>query len=74
MSLHINLPADLTLSEFELKMILASQLFDRGAITSGQGAEMAGVNRRTFIELLGKYGVSAFQTPEDELLSEVANA
>jgi predicted HTH domain antitoxin len=74
MGFHVDLPSDLTSSDFDLKMIFASKLFDEGLITSGQGAKIVGINRRSFIELLGRYGVSAFQTDEDELLEDVANA
>lgn len=74
MGFTVQLPPDLTASDFELRMMFASKLFERGVITSGQGAEMVGVSRRAFIELLGKYGVSAFQTEEDELDADIANA
>lgn len=74
MDFHVKLPPDLTVSDFELKMLFAGKLFEEGIITSGQGAEMVGISRRAFIELLGKYGVSAFQTDEDELLENIANA
>jgi predicted HTH domain antitoxin len=57
-----------------LGLEFASKLFEEGIITSGQGAEIVGISRRAFIELLGKYGVSAFQTDEDELLEDIANA
>ncbi|WP_420458731.1 UPF0175 family protein [Neolewinella sp.] len=74
MGLLVELPADLTATEFDLKMMFASKLYDEGLITTGQGAKMVDLSRRSFIELLGKYGVSAFQTEEDELLEDVANA
>lgn len=74
MGLHIDLPDDIKASEFDLKMLFASKLFEKGWITSGQGSEMVGITRRAFIELLGHYGVSAFQTEEEELLEDVANA
>ena len=74
MGLHFKLPADIAATEFDLKMMFASKLFDEGLITSGQGSKMVDVSRRTFIELLGKYGVSAFQTEEEELLEDIANA
>ena len=74
MGFHIELPADINASEFDLKMLFASKLFDEGLITSGQGAKMVGISRKAFIEVLGKYGVSAFQTDEDELLEDIANA
>ena len=60
MSVNFNIPDGLKLSEFELAMMLASKLFEEGLISSGQGAEMVGVSKRTFVELLGKYNVSIF--------------
>jgi predicted HTH domain antitoxin len=74
MGFYVELPSDLMATDFDLKMIFASKLFDEGLITSGQGAKMVGISRRSFIELLGRYGVSAFQTQEDELLQDIANA
>jgi hypothetical protein len=35
---------------------------------------MAGVSKRTFIELLGKYGVSIFSDSVDDLHSDIKNA
>lgn len=74
MTLLLELPADLTASQFDLKMMFASKLFEEGLISSGQGAKMVGISRRAFIEVLGHYGVSAFQSSEDELLADIANA
>ncbi|MEM7510376.1 MAG: UPF0175 family protein [Bacteroidota bacterium] len=74
MSIQVNLPAGLELSEFELKMMLASKLFDEGLITAGQGAEIVGLSKRAFIELLGKYNVSLFQYDAEELKQDIANA
>ena len=74
MGFYIESPSDLAATEFDLKMIFASKLFDEGLITSGQGAKMVGISRRSFIELLGRYGVAAVQTDEDELLQDIANA
>jgi predicted HTH domain antitoxin len=52
-------------------MSLAAILFDRGALTSGQAAQIAGISKRSFIELVGKYGVSIFQYDEDEFMEEL---
>lgn len=66
----VKIPKRLSLSEFEIRMILASRLYETGKITSGQAAEMVGLSKRAFIELLGKYNVSVFgYTLEDEDLS-----
>lgn len=68
-SFNIRLPQALDLSEFEISMVLASRLYELGKLTAGQGAEMAGITKRTFIELLGKFNVSVFgYTLEDENL------
>ncbi|MEM8896983.1 MAG: UPF0175 family protein [Bacteroidota bacterium] len=74
MSIQVNLPAGLELSEFELKMMLASKLFDEGLVTAGQGADIVGLSKRAFIELLGKYNVSLFQYDVEELKQDIANA
>jgi predicted HTH domain antitoxin len=74
MSIQIDLPDSLDLTEFELKMHLAARLFDKGVITSGQGAEIAGVSKQTFIELLGRYEVSVFQYGIDEIMEDFENA
>jgi len=41
-------------------MVLAAKLYERGILTAGQAAEMVGLSKRAFIELLSKYGVSVF--------------
>ena len=72
MSIDISIPETITISEHEVRMTLASQLFDRGLISSGQGAAIVGISKRAFIELLGKYNVSPFQYTIDEILEDVS--
>lgn len=74
MSIQIDLPEDLKLSQFEVSAFLAVKLFEEGLISSGQGAEIVGVSKRDFIELLGKYKVSIFQYDIDELEEDIAKA
>lgn len=62
----VQLPKRLGLSDFEVKMLIAAKLYETGKITSGQGAEIVGVSKRAFIELLGKYNVSVFGYTLDE--------
>lgn len=62
----VQLPKKLGLSDFEIKMLIASKLYETGRITSGQGAEIVGLSKRAFIELLGKYNVSVFGYNLDE--------
>lgn len=47
-------------NEKEAKMIIATALFQQGILSSGQAADLIGISRRTFLEEVGKYGVSIF--------------
>ncbi|MGB3547961.1 MAG: UPF0175 family protein [Saprospiraceae bacterium] len=71
MTYQIKIPDTVQLSEFELTMNIAALLFDRGILTSGQAADMVGLSKKSFIEIVGKYGVSIFQYDDNELLEEL---
>lgn len=73
-TLEIELPASVTLSEFDLKMTLAAKLYEDGTLSGGQAADLAGVSKRTFLESLGKYGVSVFGYTADELREELSRS
>ena len=49
-----------SVNEVEVKMQLASQLFDKGILSSGQAADLVGISKREFLENVGKYGISIF--------------
>lgn len=57
-TLTLNIPD--SVDEMEVKMQLAAHLFEKGIMSSGQAADLAGVSKRVFIENVGKYGVSIF--------------
>ena len=71
MTYQIKVPDEVQLSEFELTMNVAAVLFDRGILSSGQAAEMVGISKKAFLEVVGKYGVSIFQYDEDDLINEL---
>ena len=73
-TLTINLPDALEMDERELVMIVAARLYEQGKISLGQAAEVAGLSKRTFAELLGSYNVSIFNFPASDLSKDVANA
>ena len=73
-TLTLHLPDSLDLDAKELTMLLATRLYERGTLSLGQAAEMAGYSKRTFMELLGSYGVSVFNYPPEDLARDVANA
>ena len=64
-TLTINIPD--SVNEIDFKMELASQLFDKGIVSSGQAAELAGISKRKFLENAGKYGVSIFGENIDDI-------
>jgi len=70
----LNLPEDLELEKKEIMMILASRLYEKGKLSLGQAADLAGLNKRTFAELLGSYGVSLFNYPASDLENDIKNA
>lgn len=73
-TLTVNIPDNLDIDNRELVMLLASRLYEEGKLSLGQAAELAGLTKRTFAELLSKYNVSIFNFPSSDLSSDVANA
>lgn len=73
-TLTINLPDSLDVDDRDLAMLVSTKLYEQGKLSLGQAAEVAGLTKRTFAELLGKYGVSIFNFPAKELPRDAANA
>lgn len=72
--LTLNIPDDLDLDNMQVAMLVASKLYEQGKLSLGQAAELAGLTKRTFAELLGNYNVSIFNHPASDLSNDVANA
>ena len=72
--LEIRLPDMLNISERDLKMLLASKLYETRQLSLGQAADVAGMSKRAFSELLGHYDVSLFSQTTDELKQDIRNA
>ncbi len=73
-TLQLKIPDSLDLKDYDLSMILSAKLYEDRKLSSGQAAQMAGLSKRTFIELLGRYGVSVFSDSIADLHSDIANA
>ncbi len=70
MSLTIQVPDNLASKDkHQLEMLareaLVVRLFDLGELSSGEGAELLGIPRREFLDLVGRYGVSIFDDTMD---------
>lgn len=80
--LKIPYPEDLpeamgeTLEDFELELrfLVAAKLYELGRISSGRAAEMAGIERVQFLQNLGKYRISVFNYPLQDLGCEIREA
>jgi predicted HTH domain antitoxin len=62
------------LDENEAKTMLAAKLYEKGSLSLGQAAELAGYSKRIFMELLGSYNVSVFNYSDAELENDILNA
>jgi predicted HTH domain antitoxin len=73
-----SLPNSLHVSESEFereaRMAMAVKLFDTGRLSSGQAAELANMPRVHFLYELGRWGVAALQTGEDNLEQDLNDA
>lgn len=73
-AIQLNLPDTLDLEAKEIAWTLAGALYAQGKLSAGQAASLAGVSKRTFIEMIGSYGISVFSDDPDQLKRDLANA
>jgi len=73
-TIQINIPDTVDLPDREAKMLLASRLYEKGKLTLGQAAELVGLSKRAFMEILGDYDVSVFNLSAEDLDHDIKNA
>jgi len=73
-TLMINLPDTVDFDDKDALMTIAARLYEKGKLSLGQAAELVGLSKRAFMELLGTYGVSVFNYPSSDLDRDVDNA
>ena len=44
-TIHINIPDDVDLKDYDFSMIIASKLYEDGILSSGQAAALAGLSK-----------------------------
>ena len=59
----IEVPNSLDFDAKEAAMLIAARLYEKGKLTLGEAAEVAGYSKYAFSEILGSYGVSIFNIP-----------
>ena len=73
-TITLEIPDSLDIDEKEAKTFLAARLYEKGSLSLGQAAELAGYSKRTFMELLANYNVSVFNYSEQELEKDLLDA
>ena len=74
-TLTLNIPDNIEIDEKEIFIIIAARLYEKGKLSLGQAADLVELPKRTFIELLGSYGVSLFSGYSyEDLQSDFKNA
>ncbi|HMW95561.1 MAG: UPF0175 family protein [Chitinophagales bacterium] len=71
---QLKVPDNIDLKDYDFSMIVATKLYEDAKVSAGQAANMVGLSKRAFIELLGKYGVSVFSNSISDLHLDIKNA
>jgi predicted HTH domain antitoxin len=58
--------------EAQIRLMAALKMFELGKLASGKAAELAGLSRVEFFEMCGRYRVSIFNYPPEDLEAELA--
>ncbi len=58
----------------DLLMLAAVKLYQMGKLSSGRAAQLAGINRVSFLQSLSKYEVPIFDLTAEELQRDFENA
>ena len=54
------MPKQAQINDFEVKMLVAGGLYEKGKLSAGEAASIVELSKKTFLEILGKYGFSVF--------------
>jgi len=55
----------------QILLMAALKMFELGKLSSGKAAQLAGMSRVAFLEQCGRYRVSVFNYPPEELQNEL---
>lgn len=73
-TISINLPDFIDLNEKEIKLLIATKLYEEGKLSLGEAAQLAELSKRAFIEISGRFDNSLFNYNDEELRNDVKNA
>jgi predicted HTH domain antitoxin len=70
--LTLTVPGHLHLDEKDIKRFLAAKMYETGRLSLGQAAELAGLSKTTFSEILADYDVSLFNYATSDVIRDAA--
>ncbi|GGK71415.1 UPF0175 family protein [Rufibacter glacialis] len=68
----LNLPENVDLDERQTVRFLAAKLYESGKLSLGHAAELAGLSKVAFAEILSDFNVSLFNYPASEIIQDAA--
>jgi len=66
----IDIPDHLGLNEKDTKRFLAAKMYESGKLSLGQAAELAGLSKMAFAEILADYDVSLINYPPTDIVKD----
>lgn len=72
--LVLNIPDSIDVDEKDALLMISSKLYQKGELSLGQAADLAGYSKRAFMEILSKYDVSIINHPPSDLDRDLENA
>jgi predicted HTH domain antitoxin len=63
----LNIPDKLDLNKTDTVKFIAAKLYEAGKLTLGQAAQIAGLSKVAFSEILGDYNVSIINYPAEDI-------
>lgn len=73
-TLSLNLPESLDWPDRDLQLLMAAKLYEAGALSMSQAADAVNLSRRTFTEIIGRFGVSVINYDPSELDNDLRDA
>ncbi len=73
-TIQLNIPNNIEISDYDFAMSLAVKLYEDAKLSAGQAAQIAGLSKRAFIEVMGKFGGSVFSKEIKDLQNDIRNA
>jgi predicted HTH domain antitoxin len=73
-TLKLNIPDTIDFDDREALLAIACRFYEKGKLTLGQSAQLAGMSKEVFMETLGGFGVSVLNHPASDLDRDIDNA